>query len=138
MNIKVYEDLYEALKKYNDELPENYGNEVYDDVVKLPYTLDNSFPLTIFQEINNVSNSRFMSPIERISTVGYTLAVYSTDKGQITNKKIARELAEQLDNFLTLCGLTRISYNSNRLDNGVYYIILTYTGNLYENKSILI
>lgn len=138
MIIKMYDNLFQALKKYNDALPENYGNIIYDVPPRLPESLNTIFPLTIFQETNNISNSRFMAQGERVSTVGYSLNIYATNKGQILNQKIARELAEQLDNFLTSCGLSSVSYNANLIDENVYCIIITYYGNLYENKIQLI
>ena len=131
MDIHAFEQLFTAYKEYNNDLADNYGNEIVD----LP-PINPEFPLTIFSEIRNVANAQYHSCYERVASVGYRVDIYAKDKGKFSRLQIAREIAEQADTFFTLCGLNRVSFNGNALsdEGGTYHIIMTYSGNLEEYR----
>ena len=134
MDILIYENLLQSLKSYNSTI-KNYGNEV----VRLPPT-NPVYPLTIFTEIRNVANASFNSCFDRVASVGYRLDIYAKTKGNITKDRIAREIAELMDRYLTNIGLLRVSYNISELENdsSIFHIIMTYSGNVSEYRKILI
>jgi hypothetical protein len=134
MDILIYENLLQSLKSYNSTI-KNYGNEV----VRLPPT-NPVYPLTIFTEIRNVANPSFNSCFDRIASVGYRLDIYAKTKGNITKDRIAREIAELMDRYLTNIGLLRVSFNISELENdsSIFHIIMTYSGNVSEYRKILI
>lgn len=130
----LYEDILNGLKEYNNGL-ENYGNEV----VRLPPTKP-TYPLTIFTEIRNVANPNYNTCFDRVASVGYRLDIYAKTKGNITKDRIAREIAELMDRYLTNIGLLRVSFNISELENdsSIFHIIMTYSGNVSEYRKILI
>lgn len=134
MDILIYENLLQSLKKFN-ETQKNYGNEI----VRLPPT-NPVYPLTIFTEIRNVANPSFNSCFDRVASVGYRLDIYAKTKGNITKDRIAREIAELMDRYLTNVGLLRVSFNISELENdsSIFHIIMTYSGNVSEYRKILI
>lgn len=134
MDILIYENLLQSLKSYNSTI-KNYGNEV----VRLPPT-NPVYPLTIFTEIRNVANASFNSCFDRVASVGYRLDIYAKTKGNITKDRIAREIAELMDRYLTNVGLLRVSFNISELENdsSIFHIIMTYSGNVSEYRKILI
>ena len=131
MDILTYEYLLQGLKDYNSTISENYGNVV----VATPPTKP-TYPLTIIDEIRNVANPNYNSCYERVSSVGYRVDVYAKTKGSVSKQIIARKIAQEVDNYLTNVGLTRASFNVSDLENdsSIYHIIMTYSGNLYENR----
>ena len=129
MDILAYEYMLQGLKDYNSTIEQNYGNVV----VATPPT-NPTFPLTVFDEIRNVANPNYNGCFERVSSVGYRADIYAKTKGNITKQIIARRIAQEVDNYLTNVGLTRVSFNISELenDNSIYHIIMTYSGNLQE------
>ena len=134
MDILIYENLLQSLKKFN-ETQKNYGNEI----VRLPPT-NPVYPLTIFTEIRNVANASFNSCFDRVASVGYRADIYAKTKGNITKDIIAREIAQLVDKYLTNVGLLRVSFNISELENdsSIFHIIMTYSGNVSEYRKILI
>ena len=129
MDILAYEYMLQGLKDYNSTIEQNYGNVV----VATPPT-NPTFPLTVFDEIRNVANPNYNGCFERVSSVGYRADIYAKTKGNITKQIIARRIAQEVDNYLTNVGLTRVSFNVSELENdsSIYHIIMTYSGNLQE------
>ena len=131
MDILTYEYLLQGLKDHNERVDNNYGNEI----LRLAPT-EPKHPLTILREIRN-SATNYNSCYERVSDVGYRADIYAKNKGKITRDIVARTIAQQVDEYLSGIGLTRISKNENELidEQGAYYhIILTYSGNLNEYR----
>ena len=130
----LYDNILNGLKEYNNWL-ENYGNEV----VRLPPTKP-TYPLTILTEIRNVANPNYNTCFDRVASVGYRLDIYAKTKGNITKDRIAREIAELMDRYLTNIGLLRVSFNISELENdsSIFHIIMTYSGNVSEYRKILI
>jgi hypothetical protein len=131
MDILTYDYLLKGLKDCNANSSKNYGNTV----VKFP-TINTTYPLTVFSEIRNVANPSFLTCHEKVSSVGYSVRIYAKTKGNKDKQTIAREIALMCDSFLSGIGLTRTAFNANESinDNSIYEIIMTYSGNLYENK----
>jgi hypothetical protein len=131
MDIKAYDYLYEGLKDFNEKSGKPRGN----DIVHYPPTTP-TYPLTVFDEIRNVANSSYNTCFDRVASTGYVARIYAKTKGNITKQQIAREVAETVDKYLSSVGLLRISYNANESvnDDSIYEIILTYSGNLQENR----
>lgn len=140
MDILAYEYILQGLKDCNNAQKENFGNKVYFGAVRFGKNKTVSYPITIFNEIQNVANPSFNSCFDRVAQVGYRVDIFAQDKGDTPKHKIAREISKFLDKYLTNIGLTRVSYNVSDLemDGTIYHIILTYTGNLHENRRILI
>lgn len=135
MDIKAYEYMFNGLTEYNNSVAQNYGNVI----VKYP-TTDTTYPHTIFTEIRNTANPNYNGCFERVANVGYRVDIYAKTKGNVPKSSIAREIALIVDKYLTNIGLTRVSFNAIELENkaSIYHIIMTYSGNLYENKRKLI
>ena len=130
MDILAYERLKDGLKDYNESLDKPRGNTV----VSLPPE-NPTYPLTVISEIRNVAtNTNFAH--DRISSVGYSIRVYAKNKGKVDKQTIAREIAQMVDDYMRHFKLQRISYNANESinDNSIYEIIMTYSGNLHENR----
>lgn len=130
MDILAYGYVYQGLKDYNDS-QKNNGNTI----VKTPPT-NPTYPLTIFTEIRNVANPTYNSCFDRVSSVGYKVDIFAKTKGNKTKDTIAREIAQLVDKYLSGIGLLRISFNISELvnDSSIYHIIMTYSGNLHENR----
>lgn len=135
MDILTYEYMLKGLKEYNNTIKNNYGNVV----VEYP-TKNTTFPHTVFEEIRNVQNPNFKSRFDRVASIGYRTDIYAKTKGSISKKNIARQVANIIDEYLSNIGLNRVSYNvSENEENGtIYHIIMTYSGNLHENRRNLI
>ena len=135
MDILAYEYMLQGLKDYNATIEQNYGNVV----VATPPT-NPTYPLTVFDEIRNVANPNYNSCYERVASVGYRADIYAKTKGSVTKQIIARKIAQEVDRYLTNVGLTRVSFNVSELENdsSIYHIIMTYSGNLHENRRNLI
>ena len=131
MDILAYNDLYEGLKEYNELCGKPRGNSVVHYAPETP-----TFPLTVFDEIRNVANSSFNTCFERVASTGYMARIYAKTKGNVNKQTIAREIAQMVDTYCTYVGLLRISYNANESlnDDSIYEIIMTYSGNLHENR----
>lgn len=131
MDILAYEYLKEGLKEFNEKSGKPRGNVV----VSYP-TKDTTYPHTVFDEIRNVANASYNTCFDRVASTGYVARIYAKTKGNITKQQIAREIAQMVDIYLTNCGLLRVSYNANESinDDSIYEIIMTYSGNLHENR----
>lgn len=131
MDILTYEYLKEGLKAYNEENGKPYGNTIVGKAPKSP-----TYPLTIFNEIRNVSTD-LNSDYDRVASVGYSVKIEAKNKGtKVENQTIAREVAQFVNTYLEYYNLKRISYNENTSvnDDSIYEIIITYSGNLHENR----
>ena len=131
MDILTYEYLLQGLKDHNASAEKNYGNQILRLAPTKP-----DYPLTILREIRN-SPTNFNTCYERVSSVGYRADIYAQNKGKITRDIVARTIAQIVDEYLSGVGLTRISKNENELideQGAFYHIILTYSGNLQENR----
>ncbi len=135
MDILAYEYILQGLKDYNATIVQNYGNTV----VATPPT-NPTYPLTVFDEIRNVANPNYNTCYERVASVGYRADIYAKTKGSVTKQIIARKIAQEVDNYLTNIGLTRVSFNVSELENdsSIYHIIMTYSGTLNEFRRNLI
>jgi hypothetical protein len=131
MDILAYNYLYDGLVDFNEKSGKPRGNAVVHYPPKTP-----TYPLTVFDEIRNVANTSFNTSFDRVASMGYVARIYAKTKGNIDKQTIAREVAQMVDKYLTYCGLSRISYNANESvnDNSIYEIIMTYSGNLHENR----
>ena len=130
MDILAYEYLKQGLTEYNEFSGNPRGNVI------VPFaTKDTTYPHTVFSEIRNVGTSR-NSDFERVASVGYAVRIYAKTKGKVDKQTIAREIAQMVDNYMRHFNLSRISYNANESinDNSIYEIIMTYSGNLHENR----
>ena len=135
MDILAYDYMLQGLKDYNATIEQNYSNVV----VATPPT-NPTYPLTVFDEIRNVANPNYNSCYERVASVGYRADIYAKTKGSVSKQIIARRIAQEVDRYLTNVGLTRVSFNVSELENdsSIYHIIITYSGNLHENRRKLI
>lgn len=132
MDIIAYEYLKEGMIKYNEDNGKPYGNSIVGYAPKSP-----TYPLTVFDEIRNTANSAYNTCFERLSSLGFSVRIQAKKKGTVDNKQtIAREIAQFIDRYLTAFNLTRISYNANPSvnDDSIYEVIMTYSGNLHENR----
>ena len=138
MDNKVYFDMLEALKQYNADLPENYGNTIYSLPPKLNKNQTLKFPITRFYQVGDSANSNFNSPFDRVSSKRFALDIFAKDKGtKILRNEIALDLAEKFDAFLShKCNLLRVSTNEFDLEGegSIYRVTITYSGNLHENR----
>lgn len=131
MDVLTYEYLKEGLKVYNDQHGKPYGNTIVGKAPKSP-----TYPLTIFNEIRNVSTN-LNSDFDRVASVGYSVRIEAKNKGtKVENQIIAREIAQFVNKYLEYYNLKRISYNANTSvnDDSIYEIVMTYSGNLHENR----
>ena len=130
MDILAYEYLKSGLKDYNSKYGKPHGNSIVGKAPSNP-----TYPLTIFNEIRNVSTN-FNSSFDRVGSVGYSVRIEAKDKGKINNQTIAREIAQFINKYLENFKLSRVSYNENTSvnDDSIYEIIMTYSGNLHENR----
>lgn len=135
MDILFYEYLKKGLQDHNTNQGKPHGNKVVGK-----RTSDTTYPHTVFQEIRNTANASYNTCFDRVASVGYKVEVYAKDKGKVENQTIAREIAQMIDAYLTAVGLTRVSYNAFDMENenSTYAVIMTYTGNLHENRAKLL
>lgn len=131
MDILAYDYMLEGLRNHNSKATKNYGN-----VVVKYATTDTTFPHTVFKEIRNVANRNFNSCYDKLSSLGYIVRIYAKTKGKIDKETIARRIAKIMDEYLSAINLTRISFNATESlnDNSTFEIIMTYSGNLHENR----
>ena len=131
MDILAYNYLYDGLVDMNEKSGKPRGNVI----VHYP-TANPTYPYTVFDEIRNVANASYNTCFDRVASTGYVARIYAKTKGKVDKQTIAREVAQMVDKYLTYCGLLRISYNANESvnDNSIYEIIMTYSGNLHENR----
>lgn len=134
MVITVYDEIFEALKAYNDTLEQNYGNVVVGTSPSNP-----TYPLTVFDEIRNDPLQRTnIKSLDRVDNLGYEVEIYAKTKGKIDKQTIARKIAKDLDDFLTnVIGLKLLSMNPvpNLNDSSIYRINLRYSALYYENRA---
>jgi hypothetical protein len=130
MDILAYEYLKKGLEDFNEKSGKPYGNVI----VAYP-TSNTTYPHTVLDEIRNVGTN-LNSDFERVASVGYVVRIYAKTKGNITKQNIARTVAQMVDNYMRHFALTRISYNANENinDSSIYEVIITYSGNLHENR----
>lgn len=136
MDIKVYDDIINGLREYNDNLTENYGNVIVEYPSAKP-----TYPYTVFREIRNVADTRYNTRYQKVSSLGYRVDIFAKSMGNISKSDIARNLMQSIDDFLSnTVGLTQISYNYSDIENdaSIYSIILTYTCNFDENRRRII
>lgn len=134
MDIEKYQKVYKGLVDYNKATKPNYGNTVLDQPPFWGEQEELTYPMTIFEEIRNVATS-FDFMHERVASVGYRVDILSKDKAKVNKQQIARELAQMVNNYLSKQGLSRVSYNSDVLFDGTtYHIVMTFSGNLSENR----
>lgn len=132
MDILAYEYLKEGMERYNELYGKPYGNSIVEKAPKNPV-----YPITIFNEIRNVSNPSYNTPFDKVASVGYSVKIEAKNKGtKFKNQTIAREVAQFINKYLEHFNLLRISYNENTSvnDDSIYEIIMTYSGNLHENR----
>lgn len=131
MDILAYNYLWNGLADFNEKSGKPRGNVI----VHYP-SANPTYPYTVFDEIRNVTNPSFKSAFERVASTGYVVRVYAKTKGKIDKQTIAREVAQMIDKYLSGVNLTRVSFNANESinDNSIYEIIMTYSGNLHENR----
>lgn len=131
MDILAYDYILDGLSEYNKQSGSPHGNKV------VPYpTTNTTYPYTVFDEIRNVANAQYNTCYDMVSSVGYRVDIYAKTKGNVDKQSIARKCAKMADEYLTGIGLTRISYNTSEIENdgSIYHIIVTYSGNLHENR----
>lgn len=131
MDILAYNYLYDGLVDLNEKSGKPRGNVIVHYPPATP-----TYPHTVFDEIRNVANASYNTAFERVASTGYIARIYAKSKGKVDKQTIAREVAQMVDKYLTYCGLLRVSYNANESvnDNSIYEIIMTYSGNLHENR----
>lgn len=137
MDITVYEYIFNKLVEYNSTLPKNYGNVIVGIA-----SLDSTYPQTVFEEIQNAPLRRTnIKSLDRIDNLGYELNIYAKQKGKVDRQIIARQIAKQLDDFLTnTIGLQQLSMNPipNLNDSSIYRINIRYSAKFYENRRRII
>lgn len=134
MNITIYEDILRGMKAYNEaHSEENYGNAV------VPYpTAKPTFPYTVFDEVRNIANPLYRTPLDRITSNGYRVDIFAKTKGNVTKQIIARRIAQLIDNYLSNCvGLLQVSYNvlPSENDDSIYHIAMMYEATLHINRA---
>lgn len=141
MDVLAYEYMLENLKAFNDKAERNHGNKIYSAPPVVSKDRKISYPITIFEEIRNVAIENNNYFCERVASVGYQVDIYAQDKGtKVKKTTVAREVAQIVDEYLSGIGLTRVSFNVSSLENNgaLCRIMMTYSGNLYENSRRLI
>jgi hypothetical protein len=130
MDILAYDYLKEGLKDFNEKSGSPYGNVIVSYPTQKP-----TYPYTVFDEIRNVGTN-LNGDFDRVASVGYSVRIYAKTKGNITKQSVARTVCQMVDNYMRHFKLNRISYNANESvnDNSIYEIIMTYSGNLHENR----
>lgn len=131
MDIYAYKDIIENIKAYNAKLPKNYGNSIVTLPPKNP-----TYPITRINEIRNLPDVRFNTPLDKVSSVGYRVIVDAKDKGKMTREDIAREVSALMEAYFVNIGLTLTSFNINELQNegAIFRVIMVFSGNLHENR----
>lgn len=134
MDILAYDYMLQGLKDYNATIEQNYGNVI------LKYPTKSTYPHTIFSEIRNVANPNYNGRFEKVASVGYSVTIYAKTKGSVDKLTIARRVSNIVDNYLDNIGLTRVSFNvlDNEEGGAICKIVMTYSGNLHENRRNLI
>lgn len=134
MNIWVYENILRDMKLYNaNHSATNYGNVI----VPFPTTKP-TYPYTVFDEIRNVAVKGYSTPYEKVSSNGYRVDIYAKTKGNFTKQTIAREIAKQIDDYLTnYVGLLQLSFNviPSANDDSIYHIAMVYEKSFHENRA---
>ena len=134
MNIIKYEELAEALESFVEKCGNPYNAKVTQVITK-----NTEFPVIRIVEIRNTTNQRANTYIQKVATVGYMVEIYAKNSNKILKSRIARELAQMVDNFMEAQRLIRMEYSSSDNEqNSICRIVLTYMGTLdeYRNKFI--
>jgi hypothetical protein len=132
MDIQVYEDILQGLKAYNEDIGKPYNNAV----VRYP-TSDTTYPHSVLRETTNLASPTYNGRFDRVSTLGYSLIVYAKQKNKVPKDKVAREVAQHLNTYLTqVVGLKQVGYNyvPQMNDNSICAVAITYTVQLHENR----
>ena len=136
MDIQLYNDILDGLKKWNTAQGAPFGNSVAP-----MQTTDTKYPLSVFAEINNTANRQFNTCYDRLATLGYRLTVfakdYRKDGVKVDKQSVARQVAQTMNEFLTdVVGLHQIGFSARPLlnDNSIFQIDLTYAADLHENR----
>lgn len=132
MDIQVYENILQGLKDHNKSIGAPHGNAV----VRYP-TAESTYPHAYFRETTNLADPVYNGRFDRVSTLGYSLTVYAKQKNKIPKDIIAREVAQELNSYLTeVVGLKQIGYNylPQVNDNSICAVVITYTVQLHENR----
>ena len=132
MDIQVYEDILQGLKDCNEKLGKPYGTAV----VRYP-TKDTTYPHCVFRETTNLANETYNGRFDKIATLGYALVVYAKQKNNTPKDRVAREVAKELNSYLTeVVGLRQVGYNyvPQINDNSTCSVVITYTAQLHENR----
>ena len=135
MDIVTSDLIYKGLKDYIASKGNPYDCAVVDEE---PY--EPTYPLIIISEIRNTANPSYNTPIERVSSIGYSLNIYAQSMGEVSKKQIARELAKLADEYMSAINLLRSGFVPDGLvrDNSLHRIVSTYVGNLHENTRRII
>ena len=137
MDILAYDYILEGLKQFNTKIDQNYGNVIYSEPPTFGKNKTISYPITIFEENTNTANAQYNSCHDKVSSLSYVVDIYAKSKGNITKKTIARKIAKEIDTYLTeYVGLVRVGFMSDGLlgDGSLHRIVMTYSGNLHENR----
>jgi hypothetical protein len=132
LDIYTYDYLLTGFRNYVKQKGTPFGVAIVEYA-----TSDTTYPHIIFDETRNTSLRRTNTPVDNVSSLAYTLDIFAKTIDEKNNKKhVARELAKLCDEFLTHFGLERISFNQDFSVNesSICHIILTYSGNLFENR----
>jgi hypothetical protein len=132
MDIQVYENILQGLKDHNKAIGAPHGNAV----VRYP-TAESTYPHAYFRETTNLADPVYNGRLDKVSTLGYALTVYAKQKNKVPKDIIAREVAQELNSYLTeVVGLKQIGYNylPQVNDNSICAVVITYTVQLHENR----
>ena len=133
MNIDIYDILFDKLVEHNAKNSDiNYGNKI------VPFApTERVYPFTVFTEVRNVAVKSIRNPLQSLSSLGYRVNIFAQTKGEVTKLTIARNIAKQVDSFLSRVGLFQTSFNvfEQENDNTVCQIVLMYEGTLHDNRA---
>lgn len=133
-DITVYDGLYNGLKKYLSKRVELASLCHY--APKNP-----TFPLVIFDEINNVRNSQNTGTRQEVSTLFYKVEIYAKNIAGKDKQTMAREVFKWVDRYLAhKMELHQFSYNvSPNLgkDGSLYRITVMYQCKYLVNRQII-
>ena len=132
MDIQVYEDILQGLKDYNEKIGKPYNNVI----VRYP-TSETTYPHCVFREITNLTDPKYKGRFDKVATLGYYLEIFAKQKNKTPKDKIAREIAQKLNTYLTeVVGLNQMGFNvaPQINENSICRIIVTYTVQLHENR----
>lgn len=132
MNIWIYDNILQGAKEYNSK------NKLYNNQVVGVAPLEPKYPLTVIDEVRNVSTRSYNTPYDKTTSNGYRVDVFAQDKGKKSKQEIAREIAQSINTYLCdYVGLHQVSYNvmPSVNDNSLYHITMMYEGTLHINRA---